>query len=85
MAFGITAENLKDKPITISILESIPVLRTDKVKVEDLKITPEPADKDYQDREGVHRWSIDLQPKAVKQIDVSFVVSYPNDEPVLGL
>jgi uncharacterized protein (TIGR02231 family) len=85
MAFRITAENLKDKPLTINILESIPVSRTDKIKVEDLKIKPEPTEKDYQDREGVHRWSFDLQPKAVKQIDVSFVVSYPKDEPVLGL
>ena len=85
MAFKITAENLKDKPLTIHILESIPVSRTDKIKVEDLKIKPEPTEKDYQDREGVHRWSFDLEPKAVKQIDVSFVVSYPKDEPVLGL
>jgi hypothetical protein len=36
MAFRITAENLKDKPLTINILESIPVSRTDKIKVEDL-------------------------------------------------
>jgi len=85
MAFKITAENLKDKPLTIHILESIPVSRTDKIKVEDLKIKPEPTEKDYQDREGVHRWSFDLEPKAVKQIDVSFVVSYPKDEPVSGL
>lgn len=85
MASKITAENLKDKPLTIHILESIPVSRTDKIKVEDLKIEPEPTEKDYQDREGVHRWSFDLEPKAVKQIDVSFVVSYPKDEPVLGL
>jgi len=85
MAFKITAENLKDKPLTIHVLESVPVSRTDKIKVEDLKITPEPTEKNYQDREGVHRWSFDLQPKAAKQIEVSFIVSYPKDEPVSGL
>ncbi|MDY6838858.1 MAG: mucoidy inhibitor MuiA family protein [Thermodesulfobacteriota bacterium] len=85
MAFKITAENLKNNPLTINILESIPVSRTDKIKVEDLKIRPEPTEKNYQDREGVHRWSFVLQPKGVKQIDVSFVVSYPKEEPLLGL
>ena len=85
MAFKITAENLKDNPLTINILEHIPVSRTDKIKVEDLKIRPEPTEKNYRDREGVHRWSFVLQPRGVKQIDVSFVVSYPKDEPLLGL
>jgi len=85
MAFKITAENLKEKPLTINILESIPVSRTDRIKVEDLKIEPEPTEKNYQDKDSVHRWSFDLQPKGVKQIDISFVVSYPKNEPVLGL
>ncbi|MDY6951105.1 MAG: mucoidy inhibitor MuiA family protein [Thermodesulfobacteriota bacterium] len=85
MAYKITAGNLKDKPVTINILESIPVSRTDKIKVEDLEIRPEPTEKNHQDREGVHRWSVDLQPKGVKQIDISFVVRYPKDEPILGL
>jgi uncharacterized protein (TIGR02231 family) len=85
IAFRITAENLKDKPVTVHILDSVPVSRTDKIQVEDLQIEPEPAEKNYQSREGVHRWSLDLQPEEVKQIDVSFVVSYPKEEPVLGL
>jgi len=85
MAFRITAENLKDKPLTIHILESIPVSRTDKIRVEDLKIDPEPTEENDQGREGVLRWAFDLQPQAVKQIDISFVVTYPKDEPVVGL
>jgi uncharacterized protein (TIGR02231 family) len=85
MAFKITAENLKDKPLMMNILDNIPVSRTDRIKVEDVKITPEPTERNYQDKEGVLLWSFDLKPKEVKEMDVSFVVSYPKDEPVLGL
>lgn len=85
MVFKITAENLKDKPLTINIIDNVPVSRTDKIKVEDVKIKPEPTERNYQDKEGVHRWSFRLKPKEVKEIDISFVVSYPRDEPVLGL
>jgi uncharacterized protein (TIGR02231 family) len=85
MAFKITAENLKDKSLTISILDSIPVSRTDKIKVEDVKIEPEPTETHYQDKEGVLMWSFGLRPKEVKEIDISFVLSYPTDEPVSGL
>jgi uncharacterized protein (TIGR02231 family) len=85
MVFKITAENLKDKPLTMNIIDNVPVSRTDKIKVEDVKIKPEPTERNYQDKEGVHRWSFGLKPKEVKEIDISFVVSYPRDEPVLGL
>ncbi|MES0363512.1 MAG: DUF4139 domain-containing protein, partial [Desulfobacteria bacterium] len=85
MAFRITAENLKDKALTMNILDNVPVSRTDRIKVEDMKIKPEPTKRNYQDKEGVLLWSFDLKPKEVKEIDVSFVVSYPKDEHVLGL
>jgi uncharacterized protein (TIGR02231 family) len=85
MAFKITAENLKDKPLSMNILDSVPVSRTDKIKVEDVQIKPEPTERNYQDKEGILLWLFDLKPREVKEIDISFVVSYPKDEPVLGL
>lgn len=85
MAFKITAENLKDKPLKMNILDNIPVSRTDRIKVEDVEITPEPTERNYQDKEGILLWSFGLKPKEAKEIDVSFVVSYPKDEPVSGL
>ncbi|MFH2045151.1 MAG: mucoidy inhibitor MuiA family protein [Pseudomonadota bacterium] len=85
MAFKIKIENLKDKAISVNVLDSIPVSRTDKIKIEDLKITPQPTEKNYKDREGVLRWLIKLQPKAKKEITISFVVNYPKNTPVSGL
>jgi uncharacterized protein (TIGR02231 family) len=85
MAFTVVAENLKSEPITIIILDSIPVSRTDKIKVENVNIQPKPSEKNYQGREGVFLWSFVLKPKEVKKINISFSVIYPKDEPVLGL
>ncbi len=85
MAFTVVAENLKSEPITVTIFDSIPVSRTDKIKVENVNIQPKPSEKNYQGREGVLLWSFVLQPAEVKKINISFSISYPKDEPVLGL
>ncbi|MFH2011986.1 MAG: mucoidy inhibitor MuiA family protein [Pseudomonadota bacterium] len=85
MAFKITLENLKKSPVKINILDSIPVSRTDRIEVKDLEITPEPVEKDYQDKQGVCRWEFDLQPGSTQEINIEFVVTYPKDEPILGL
>ena len=85
MAFKITLENIKGKPITIKVLDSIPVSRTDKIEVKDLKITPAPVEKNYQDREGILLWEFELKPREKQEVDMEFVVSYPKDAPVFGL
>jgi uncharacterized protein (TIGR02231 family) len=85
LAFKITAENIKEKPIKIKILDSIPVSRTDRIEVKDLKITPEPAEKNYQDQEGVLLWEFELKPGDKQEIHIEFVVTYPKDAPIFGL
>jgi len=85
MAFKIKAENLKDKPVKINILDNLPVSRTDKVEIKDLKIRPEPKKKDYQDKEGVCLWELSLGPKETKEITIEFTVTYPKGVTVSGL
>jgi len=85
MAFKITLENIKDKPIKIKVLDSIPVSRTDRIEVKDLKITPEPAEKNYQDKEGVCLWEFELESNEKRDISIEFVVTYPKDTPLFGL
>ena len=85
MAFKITVENIKGKPIKIKVLDSIPVSRTDKIEVKDLKITPAPVEKNYQDKEGILFWEFELKPGGNQQINMEFVVTYPKGEPVFGL
>ena len=85
MAFKMTLENLKDKPVKLKVLDTIPVSRTDKVKVKDVTINPVPSEKNYQDREGVLLWEYQLKPEEKKEITIEFVVTYPKNLPVQGL
>lgn len=84
-AFKITIENLKDKPVKIKILDSIPVSKTDKIEVKDLKITPKPKEDNYQDKEGVLLWELELKPKEQKDINIEFIITYPKDIQIFGL
>jgi uncharacterized protein (TIGR02231 family) len=85
MAFKMTLENLKDKPVKLKVLDTIPVSRTDKVNVKDISINPAPSEKNYQDREGVMLWECQLKPGEKKEITIEFVITYPKDLPVQGL
>jgi uncharacterized protein (TIGR02231 family) len=85
MAFKITVENLKAKPIKIKVFDSIPVSRTDRIEVKDLKIMPVPAEKNHQNREGVLLWEFMLKPGDKQEINMEFVVTYPKDAPIFGL
>lgn len=85
MQFKITVENLKEKPVKVKLLDSIPVSRTDKIEVKDIKISLEPKDRKYQDKEGVMLWELALSPKAKQEINIEFVITYPKDALVAGI
>ena len=82
LAYKITAENLKDTAVQMSVLDAVPVARTDKIEVSDLRITPEPTERNYLDQEGVMRWQVKLGPAASQEIRIEFVVKYPKDVPI---
>jgi len=85
MAYRIVMENLKKKEVHLQVMDSIPVSRSDKVSVKDMKIMPQPKEKSYQGRDGVLMWEEVLKPGEKKEIMVEFVVTYPKDMPVIGL
>ncbi len=85
VAFKITVENLKGKPLKMKILDSIPVSKTDKIEVRDVKITPLPNEKNYQDREGVLLWEFEIPAGKKEEINIEFVITHPKDLPVFGL
>ncbi len=84
-AYKITAENIKDRPALLKILDSVPISRTDKIEVRDLKIQPKPTEQDYQDKAGVHLWAFDLAPGGKREISIEFTVTYPKESPPHGL
>ncbi len=84
-AYKITVENLKSRAVLLKVLDNIPVSRTDRIVVKDIHITPEPAQKNYQDREGVMVWEHHLNPEEKQEINIAFVVTYPKDVLPIGL
>lgn len=85
LAYKIKVENLKDRSVTLKLIDNIPVSKTDKIEVKNVKISPQPAEKDYLDNEGVMLWEYTLNAQEEREIDIEFVVTYPKDLKPLGI
>jgi uncharacterized protein (TIGR02231 family) len=83
--YKITAENVKAKTVQLKIEDSIPVSKTDKIQVKDVKMTPEPNERNYKDKAGVMLWVLALAPGEKKEILINFIVTYPTESPPFGL
>ena len=83
-SYKITAENTKDKPVTLKIVDRVPVTRTDKIEVKDIRLSPTPTESNTQDKEGVHLWVFQLSPGEIQEIDLDFTVAYPKGFNPLG-
>jgi uncharacterized protein (TIGR02231 family) len=79
--YRIVVENLKDQPVTLELLEAMPIARSDVYKIKDVELTPDPAETDYDDREGVMRWLLDLAPGETKELRTRFTLTYPRRQP----
>lgn len=84
LGYRIVAENLGDKPVLLRVVDSLPVSRIDRIKVEDLTLTPPPDEKNLQDREGVMAWRLSLTRGEKKTIDSRFTLIYPKDVVPVG-
>lgn len=79
--YRITAENQKNRPIKLRISDHIPVSKTDRIKVEDVKLDPEPDKRDIDGNQGVMQWQSELKAGQTAEILISFTVAYPKDMP----
>ena len=85
MAYRIAIENLKDVPIKIKVVDAVPVSKTDRIEVKDLKVLPAPSDKSYENKEGVYAWDLDVKAGETREITMEFTVTFPKDTPPAGL
>jgi predicted secreted protein len=65
--------------VVVDVLDHVPVSRTDRIRIEDVKYAPEPTVRDDQGREGVLRWERSLVPGGKDQIEVRFTVAHTKD------
>ena len=85
LLFKITLENRKNKPVKVHLIDAIPVSKTDRIEVKEVKIAPRPTKANYKDKQGVNLWMVNLNPGEKKEITIGFTVTYPKDRPVVGL
>jgi len=85
LAYKIMVENMKDRSILLQVVDNIPVSRTDKIEVKELTMNPEPAQKNYRNKEGVMLWEYTLDPEQKQEINIQFVVTYPKGLLPMGL
>jgi uncharacterized protein (TIGR02231 family) len=80
--YRITVQNLRKDPVSMDILDQLPISQNTKIEVKDVKITPEPTKKD---EKGILTWSVTLAPQEKKEILIDFTVEYPKDGNIIGL
>ncbi len=85
MAYTITVENTKTKPVKLQIVDRIPVARTDRIQVKEVTYTVAPTQPNWKQREGVQMWEFTLAPGQSQELGVRFFVKYPKDFTVAGL
>jgi len=74
LAYRITLENLRNRPVEVELVDQIPVSQTRSILVKDIKITPRP---DKQDEKGIISWKVMLEPGKKLEFNLSFSVEYP--------
>ncbi|MDP2687090.1 MAG: mucoidy inhibitor MuiA family protein [Aequorivita sp.] len=71
--YKIEVKNNKKTPITLVLEDRIPISENKEIKVEDI----EKGTSDYNDKTGIIRWKIELQPSASEKREFTYTVKYP--------
>jgi len=78
-----TVENYNPKPITIKVVEQVPVSQQGEIKVTVTKVEPKFLEQDKD--KGTYTWKPTIDPKGKFTIDYEFTVEYPSGRQVQGL
>lgn len=83
--YKLSVENYKTRKVTVKLFEAMPVSEDDRIKIRMGPVSVEPKEKDWQKRQGVWLWQLDLAPGAKQEIVYSFTAEHPRDMAVDGL
>jgi len=81
--FQTTVENYHPRPITIRIVEQVPVSRQKEIKVTVTRVEPKFLEQD--EAQGTYTWKPELKTGAKFEINLEFTVEYPAGRRVNGL
>lgn len=80
-SYAIEVKNTRQEPISLTVLDQIPLSRNSSVVVEDIKYT----NADYNKDTGEVSWTLELKPGEDRKLGLSYAVKYPQNEHVRGL
>ena len=78
-----TVENYTQKPVTIKVVEQVPVSQQGEIKVTVTKVEPKFLEEDKD--KGTYTWKPTIEVKGKFTIDYEFTVEYPTGRQVQGL
>ena len=73
---------VKKRRCSVTVVDQLPVSQTEEIKVEELKLTPKPNERD---EKGILKWNITLDPGEKKEMEIGFSVEYPRGKMIMGL
>lgn len=80
VATTVTVRNGKSRPVTVAVLERMPVTWDSKLTISDGQFEPKPtATEQHQDRTTFVRWQMDLPPGAKQEIKMSYYYQHAAD------
>jgi uncharacterized protein (TIGR02231 family) len=77
VAYKITLNNYRREAVKLNVFDHIPVPKDDRITVKLLNIRPKPTEENYEDKEGVMRWGLNLKQGEEKEIIYEFRIEYP--------
>ncbi|MEL7048530.1 MAG: mucoidy inhibitor MuiA family protein [Pseudomonadota bacterium] len=79
-SFKISVKNLHTRPVSITILDQVPVASDEQIKVE--MLGTQPSKRNVDDKRGVVSWVADVPANGEKIIDFGYRVSWPSDKKI---
>jgi len=81
LSYRVVAENLREAPVILKVVDRVPVSRTDRITVKDVAFSPAPDRRDVDEKAGVMEWDLEIGPASTTGITTGFTVTYPKDMP----
>lgn len=78
--YVITVSNGLSRAVKVKVMDRVPVPARDAIKVQDLILAPEPAEKDAK---GFLTWEVDLEKGKSREISVKYTIIYPSDKELM--
>lgn len=82
--YRITAVSGHSDSVPLTIIDQLPVPQNEQIRVELLKESKAPSQRDLDDQKGVMAWELPLKPKEKATVDFGYKVSYPGQGRISG-